>query len=63
MCRLILEARRRSPHGERGLKREVELEDVSDMRRSPHGERGLKLQTAGLLRHAMPVAPRTGSVD
>ena len=35
-------ARRRSPHGERGLKLDRAAETPSDMGRSPHGERGLK---------------------
>ena len=33
----------RSPHGERGLKLIVQLNNICLLCRSPHGERGLKL--------------------
>ena len=42
MPRNPMDARPRSPHGERGLKWRVAVEEVGLARRSPHGERGLK---------------------
>ena len=32
----------RSPHGERGLKYQQQVQHLCNQRRSPHGERGLK---------------------
>ena len=42
--------RRRSPHGERGLKYTCKLAKIKLPSRSPHGERGLKFDTGKQLR-------------
>ena len=55
--------RRRSPHGERGLKLGNYNTNQDSYRRSPHGERGLKFPACATLYAALAVAPHTGSVD
>ena len=54
----------RSPHGERGLKLAILVDEYSAISRSPHGERGLKHIRTEIerLRRDL-VAPPTGSVD
>ena len=54
--------RRRSPHGERGLKLPFEIVEDVPQSRSPHGERGLKLSLGNLGSASIIVAPRMGSV-
>ena len=56
--------KRRSPHGERGLKLLFQIAlGLGRHRRSPHGERGLKFLDPVRILAAKAVAPLTGSVD
>ncbi len=53
---------RRSPHGERGLKSQVEIAAELDMeRRSPHGERGLKWAISKALNQTWESLPTRGA--
>ena len=53
----------RAPHGARGLKREIKLQNLEVRGRAPHGARGLKPIIARLREFEQGVAPRTGRVD
>ena len=63
MC-IFCTFKRRSPHGERGLKlQQLAQQTKKVIRRSPHGERGLKYPAPLSPARLPKVAPRTGSVD